>query len=685
MKKINFLFGALAALAMGGAVTACSDDDLDKGIDNGVAEVDMVRYLNVSISNPTSSGSRAEGDPTFEAGVGQENYIHDLYFVFYDAQRMPTGEYYKMTFSNNETSDDNGTFTPSGGDGTASDNTQGTAGNVGKIWQSTIEVKLSQGQNLPSYVMAFVNPTAGNANFVKLSLDEIEKEKVTLVKLGDGHFPMSNSVYYGDNPISGETNARMVATPITTSQLFKTQEEAAASPAIEIYVERYAAKVNLTLDNTGTGDAATIKPFDGVNGYTLTFVPEYWRPNTIDQQEYAVKHYGLIGANNTPNEKPSYTDLINNFNWTWNDPDYYRSYWACSPSYYKFNYPRVSDNIEDVIRNAAGDGAYNHYSQYPYDLHYFTYNEIAQSKILNPDGTAAMTGAPTLQPSIAFTGNKFAGAFYSRETTASAKAWNGEAALATGEKFNPLATMASAVIVGRYKVTADDGTELPDNSTFYLYGKTGNNWNLYTSDEDLIKAMVKQQNTVVKNTAAQGETPNYQPVPVEEFANFVAEHPSYAVREIAGTPVAGRFVALQLKPDVTGYYWYNQNSEEDNKYEQITATNINNVNAELLIAGYARKYGEGLCYFSVPIKHLGFPENAVVDNLIKFEDCVPGSFGLVRNHVYNLNVSSITGLATTLRDPNQPIVPPADEQTYYISAKLNVLNWRIVPTQNVIL
>lgn len=684
MKKINFLFGALAALAMGGAVTACSDDDLDKGIDNGKVEYDMVRYLNVTISNPTSSGSRAEGDPTFEAGVGRENYIHNLFFVFYDAQGMPTGERYKMTFSNNESSDTNGTFNPSGGDGTESDNTQGTTGNVGKVWQSTIEVKLSQGENLPSYVMAFVNPTAGDESFVKLSLDEIEGKKVTFVRFPDGHFPMSNSVYYGNNPISGETNARMVATPITTSQLFKTQEEAAASPAIDIYVERYAAKINLSLDNTGTGDAATIKPFDGVNGYTLTFVPEYWRPNTIDQQEYAVKHYGLI-ENGVANTKPSYSDLIDNFDWTWNDPDNHRSYWACSPSYYKFNYPRVSDNIEDVIRNAAGDAAYENYSQYPYELHYFTYNEIAQSKILNAAGTAQMTGAPTLQTSIKFTNNKFEGAFYSRETTASAKAWNGDAAATAADKFNPLATMASAVIVGRYKVTATDGTALPDNSTFYLYGRTGNKWNLYKSDEDLIKAMVKQQYTVVKNTAAEGETPNYQPVPVTEAYNFIVEHPSYAVREIAGKPVAGRFVALQLKPNVTGYYWYNPNATGDNKYQSIDATNINNVNAELLSTGYARKYGEGLCYFSVPIKHLGFPEGAVVDNLIKFEDCVPGSFGLVRNHVYNLNVSSITGLATALRDPNQPIVPPADEQTYYISAKLNVLNWRIVPTQNVIL
>lgn len=295
-----------------------------------------------------------------------------------------------------------------------------------------------------------------------------------------------------------------------------------------------------------------------------------------------------------------------------------------------------------------------------------------------------MPGSPTLQPSIKFTNNKFAGAFYSRETTASAKAWNGEAAATAANKFNPLATMASAVIVGRYKVTATDGTELADNSTFYLYGKTGNKWNLYKEGE-IAEAMVKQQNTVLKNVAAEGEAPNYQPVPVTEAANFIVDHPSYAVREIAGKPVAGRFVALQLKPNVTGYYWYNPNATGDNKYQAIDATNINNVNADLLSTGYARKYGEGLCYFSVPIKHLGFPEGAVVDNIISFEDCVAGSFGLVRNHVYNLNVSKITGLATALRDPNQPIVPPADEQTYYIHAKLNVLNWRIVPEQNVIL
>ena len=115
------------------------------------------------------------------------------------------------------------------------------------------------------------------------------------------------------------------------------------------------------------------------------------------------------------------------------------------------------------------------------------------------------------------------------------------------------------------------------------------------------------------------------------------------------------------------------------KYVAITADNLNNVNSDLLSAGYARQYGEGLAYFSIPIQHLGFNQTGTLD----YTTARAGSFGLVRNHVYAINVKSISGLATALRDANQPIVPPMDEKTYYINARLNVLNWRLVPTQEV--
>ena len=170
--------------------------------------------------------------------------------------------------------------------------------------------------------------------------------------------------------------------------------------------------------------------------------------------------------------------------------------------------------------------------------------------------------------------------------------------------------------------------------------------------------------------------------------DFTVEHPSQAVREEAEATVAGRFVSLQMALDndgnpATGYVYYDANAT-GNKYIPITSANVEAVNAMLLTAGYARKYGKGLAYFSIPIQHLGFEATSVdAKGVLDYSKCRAGSFGLVRNHLYTININSITGLATALRDENQPIVPPMDEQTYYISAKLNVLNWRLVPPQNV--
>lgn len=686
MKKQKFLFGALTALAMGAAFTACSDDPIDNGT-NKVAEVDQTRYLHVTIANPTNTGSRAEAG-NFEAGTAQENYVHEVFFVFYDALGTPTGESYSLSFTDNKNNDDGtnntdkgpieGEFNPSGDDNNPNANT----GNVGKVWTSVIPVSLKQGDNLPSYVMAFINPI-NSSGLVTKTLAQLDEEQRDRSRCTDNHFPMSNSVYYANNPISGETNARMVATPVVTSQLATSIEDAKNATAVKIYVERYASKVNLTLPAT----EGTITDYSAINGgYKLTFVPEYWRPNAIDNQTYVVKRYGLI-QNDVENYQPTYAELLTNFDnltW-WNDAPNFRSYWAATPSYYENVYPSVSDDVTD-----QPDGTYS--------LHYFSYNEISTSKINNVD---------TPQPSIEDVDGGFSGAFYARETTTYSGAWK----KSEGERnYNPLATIPSAVIVGRYVVTKNDGSKLPNNSTFFLYGKTGNNWNLYETETEVKTAMAKQQNVVLKNVGT-AEKPNYQPVRIGtvgtdkptnvDESTFKVEHPSKDVRTAANVKVAGRLVALQLPTEnvPTGLVWYNPTpAEGQSNYEAITATNVNNVNEALLTAGYATRYGDGLCYFNIPIEHLGIRASVSATNTgdyvtgakntngtYNFNNCPAGSFGLVRNHVYNINVQSISGLATALYDENQPIVPPVDEVSYYISAELNVLNWRIVPVQNVIL
>lgn len=646
MKKQKFLFGALTALAMGAAFTACSDDPVNDGIDNGKVEKDQTRYINVTICTPTQ-GSRAEStDATFEAATKEENYVKTLYFAFYDAN----GDWiytapFEFKNNTNDEDGDEGVFNPSG-------EVAGTAGNVGKIWTSTVGINLSAGQNMPSYVMAFVNPVTP-ADITNSSMSSVEGMLRQDVQNVDKYFPMSNSVFYGNNPITGETNVRMVATPITTTQLATSIDEAKEKPAVEIFVERYAAKINLTMatnaiaNNANQMDAAKTP---AVNGYTLKFVPEYWRPNAIDKDMYVLKHYAInTSTTGTPviNAKPTYTELNNLLQWGWNDAANNRSYWGCSPSYYDAKYPKVSDNIED-----GGT----------YALHYFSYNEIVDP--------STVEGASFKDSKPANADGSFSGAFYSRETTASATAWKNATA------YNPVATVAGAVIIGRYELTDPDGTAMDKKTTFWLYGKTDGKWNLYDTKAKITEAMAKQQNIVLDKATKQ---------PVRVATPFIVEHPKKAVRTAAGATVAGRFVALQIDNETvpTGYCYYDATVTGDDKYVDITAANVNEVNVALLTAGYARQYGEGLAYYNVPIQHIGFNTADYTDGKLDWTKARAGSFGLVRNHVYTINIESINGLATALRDADQPIVPPMDEQTYYVSAKLNVLNWRIVPAQNV--
>ncbi len=657
MKKSNLLLSAALALSLG-LLAGCTDD-LSNDIPNPeIVDHDQMRYLNVAIVSPQSAGTRATDDDDFDQGTDKENFIKNMTFVFYDANGIPTGQAHDMSFETNDASDG---FT----DGT---------GHIGRIWKSTIPVALSQGDNLPAYVMCFVNPI-NSSDLKTTSMDDIEEITRDAVVTTTGYFPMSNSVYYGTSPL-GQTNVRLFATPIATNQLYPSEEAATREEhVVDIYVERYASRMQLNMA-VGSIESNTAD----VNGYTLTFVPEYWRPNAIDQSIYAIKRYGLIGADGTANYDPTYNAILTHFDnktW-WNEPDKFRSYWACSPSYYTNKYPKVSDDITDIApNNDYGAGK----AGYPFDLHYFNYKQIVESEI---------GGGNPLQESIQWDAtNGFNKVFYARETTTSSNAWGWKSTDTKG--YNPLATLPSVVIVGHYQLEKTGATvaEVPAGQpSFYLYGKTNNKYNLYF-ESNITQAMVDNQSVVLQKTG----TNTY-----EAYRNtngFVVEHPSQAVRAIKNTTVAGRHVALQLDAaNLPELYFYDATQAENNRYVRITAANINRVNSDLLSAGYATKYGDGIGYFNISVEHLGIYDETTGKyvtgakekangNKYDFTKCPPGSFGIVRNHTYTVNVTKISGLANALRDKIQPIVPPVDEVNYEISARLNVLSWRIVPAQEV--
>lgn len=81
---------------------------------------------------------------------------------------------------------------------------------------------------------------------------------------------------------------------------------------------------------------------------------------------------------------------------------------------------------------------------------------------------------------------------------------------------------------------------------------------------------------------------------------------------------------------------------------------------------HAQIWTKGNAYYYTTIKHLGGDDKV-------------GEYGVVRNHVYKVIVSDISGWGTPVYDPNEVIVPvrPEDDESY-LAARINILAWRVV-------
>lgn len=88
--------------------------------------------------------------------------------------------------------------------------------------------------------------------------------------------------------------------------------------------------------------------------------------------------------------------------------------------------------------------------------------------------------------------------------------------------------------------------------------------------------------------------------------------------------------------------------------DEATATAISQLEKPLWWKG-------GRCYFYVPVEHLA------------------SKVGIVRNHWYLLDVTSVSGLGTPVADEDEPIIPTIiEEQTYYVAAQIHILAWKMI-------
>ena len=674
MKK--FLSFSLAALLAVGFMS-CSKDADSWGGDTPL-EKDQSFFANIAI-NGTETMSRAgvegpygEGkddynpgdEPNFDKGTTDdfidENKVTTIYLVFYDADgnRVSTTQVRRNNLNKNDA------------DRTASENS---------IYSGVVQIDVKHGSKKPAYVMAFINPITAtnfeiNPDFATLTA----VDKTTRPRLIDdaGNFAMSKSVYYGKNPVTGAKNERITATPFLDGQLFESRELAEAAlgnaketnnPVVDIYVERYAAKVQFSV----AVNAPAIKVDDNI----LTFYPEYWAVNAYEDKTYVTKSfYSDIDDAGEPQGLLSYDDLTEALGganaWYWNSEPNHRCYWAQSPAYYSESYPRVADDIKDQMSFAAGG----------YSLGYYSYNEIRKNADKSRIAKARNLSDPTDKTH----------AIYARENTVAGKALKS----AADDSFaSPKAAVASVVLVGRYYL---NDKEVADDDFFYVSGNATNGYMLFKNEEEMLNYFML---TTIRFSLdkygydtffdyTKGEFP-YQYRSYKDY--FKIEHPSLTVRD--DLVIDSRFVTIQLDPSKFSEDSNNFWALLDGEYVEVTSSNVNEINKQMLYAaGTVQGFQGGKAYFTIPIKHLGFYRQGnanagknATDKNFNWQEVLSGDFGLVRNHSYSIIVDNITGLGNAIPDPDDPLVPPTDPEEYFIGARIIVLNWAIVPTQHVTL
>lgn len=619
---------------------ACSSDE-PNAPGGGVAQKSETRYLKVNLVNAGGDpGSRAPiGDNTgdYTDGTQAENKIRTVDFYLYKTDKT-YHSHVPMSLTAPEDPKTQDVTNPS----------------VHGFYEANVPISLVQGEEMPAYVICIINAVQSTwyenrsmADAQRRLLSSLYSPEKGLNGEENVYIGMSNSVYYGTDEVTGESNTLIMATPFDTDKLLTMTQLEEMSPeeikdvTIDIYVERYAAKVNFSLA------AGAVDPYVTSNNVSLTFTPEKWGLNAYEKEYYFLKSYRHDDTEAAAFEEFGTMDGL--LFAGWNRDDHFRSFWARTPGYFKDNYPLVADDILDL--NITDE------NNYPFGVHYLSYTS-----------TAGTVGTPE----------------YVMESTMKGTRLTGQG---MPEQYLPLTSIPSVVLVGQYKIN-------DEAKTFYTYQKGDDGKpELFCEAEGDIDGvqtiedrLLSTQSTVLLKDS-EGK---YRPVRKSDMATaniFAVKHPVMAVRN--GIKVGGDVVTLQVDGDdyetLKDFYYYDSDASD---FVAInTADRVTKVNRLLYQnIGGAHAYIDGKAFFSAPIQHWGWyrdgndNKDLTIDKW-DWSQMKTGDFGIVRNHVYTIEVGKITGLGTGIIDVNDPLLPPTDKVSYAVRFRVNIQKWATLPKQ----
>lgn len=307
--KSIFSVVALSALMVG-----CSSDDLTNepgAVETPASGETMTGYLNVNINLPTVSatGARAldQSNDQFDDGEPSEYAVNCAHLVVFDTDNEATAKVVGV-FSFTD-------LKPWNTDASTTDNITSSA-------ESVIKVQVTKSDNNLG-ALVVLNDPAAETHFRNKTFQSLFEEgsivDLTAMQNAKG-FVMTNAPLY-------ENKTAKTLVSVFPSSICNSPQEAQQSPAIDVYVERAVAKVNVTTSETLTN--------------SITISTSTTENNEIKNDNVTYKATVKAWALDITNQKSYLVRNVSDFN-TWKayakgarfySNDSKRIYWAIDPNY----------------------------------------------------------------------------------------------------------------------------------------------------------------------------------------------------------------------------------------------------------------------------------------------------------------------------------------------------------------
>lgn len=482
-------------------------------------------------------------------------------------------------------------------------------------------------------------------------------------KSGKKYLTMCNSVYV-------ENGKKKIDTSVDTNMIFETYMDALeqagrGNAAINAYIERVAAKVNLKFENTAYDKEGVNRDFvpDYDNVIVFSHINENGIPHYIDRPannsgaKYACR-VRITGWGVNALEKESY--LFRNFTadgnyfTNWYKTSDKRALWSEDLNYKFDNYPwQYRPSIEEPwIHNYKGNNNI---------LQNLSYNEL---NVANFGSKAAYT----LENTYNFKDNKFVSQLDERpevlaashiivcaelltnikdvnkfEPTEMYRDRNGNFYTSEADCFKALVSFFNNTLLSHthLKYTSYDWTYGGKQGT--LYARTNGSYSLYYGNTKLTPENVERISGSLTSEANLTNGDGKRMIWMDNFS----------IRDDSGNILKIYTSIDEVEPS------------NDKYLRDATADDIKSLLYEYI--GAVDHFNGGKMYYAVPIGYVSDNYNTVNPNY--------SIYGLVRNAEYNIRIMNVTGLGTPVDNPNDPIVPTEVQTNDHLFIGLEVIGW----------